>query len=270
MNIPLTDAVIVVISNMVDDTRGETRKPSHYDIGVEIERAGLSNVDPKRQGLTVGKAKRIRSVLNWAIDNDYEKGEKLVKQIIELIRANGGFKTDSPNYVGESVVGNCKDVLKSLGIILGPDGIVTPMLFDTLPMVEQEKALKVYVERAKRGVEDAALLVGTGKDLLEAVCAYVLQEKWGSTPSFMNFPTLLGQAFTALDLATTSSPKLAGETVQKRMERAFYETACSINQLRNKQGTGHGHPFLSTIKPEEGKAAVEAMGVIAEYMLQKL
>ena len=178
--------------------------------------------------MTVGKAKRIRSVLNWAIDNDYEKGEKLVKQIIELVRANGGFKTDSPNYVGESVVGNCKDVLKSLGIILGPDGIVTPMLFDTLPMVEQEKALKVYVERTKRGVEDAALLVGTGKDLLEAVSAYVLQEKWGSTPSFMNFPTLLGQAFTALDLATTSSPKLAGETVQKRMERAFYETACSI------------------------------------------
>lgn len=92
-----------------------------------------------------------------------------------MVRANGGFKTDSPNYVGESVVGNCKDVLKSLGIILGPDGIVTPMLFDTLPMVEQEKALKVYVERAKRGVEDAALLVGTGKDLLEAVSEYVFK-----------------------------------------------------------------------------------------------
>ena len=54
------------------------------------------------------------------------------------------------------------------------------------------------------------------------------------------------------------------------MERAFYEMACSINQLRNKQGTGYGPLFLSTITPEEGKAAVETMGIIDEYMLQKL
>lgn len=270
MNIPLTDAVIVAIANLVDDAKGETRKPSHYDIGVEIERAGLSGADPKNRGMTVGKAKRIRLVLNWAIDNEYEKGEKLVKQIIELVRAVGGFRMDSPNYVGESAVENCKYVLKSLGVILESDGIITPVLFDTLPMIEQQQALSVYVERAKRGVEDAALLVGTSKDLLEAVSVYVLQLKWGSTPSIMNFPTLLGQAFTALDLATTSSLKIPGEAVQRRMERAFYEVACSINQLRNKQGTGHGHPFLSTITPEEGKVAVETMGIIAEYMLQKL
>ena len=160
--------------------------------------------------------------------------------------------------------------MKSLGVILGSDGIIAPVLFDTLPMVEQQQALNVYVERAKRGVEDAALLVGTIKDLLEAVSVYVLQLKWGSTPSIMNFPTLLGQAFTALDLATTSSPKIPGEAVQRRMERAFYEVACSINQLRNKQGTGYGPLFLSTITPEEGKAAVETMGIIDEYMLQKL
>ena len=112
--------------------------------------------------------------------------------------------------------------------------------------------------------------MGTSKDLLEAVSVYVLQLKWGSTPSIMNFPTLLGQAFTVLNLDTTSSPKIPGEAVQRRMERAFYEMACSINQLRNKLGTGYGPLFLSTITPEEGKAAVETMGIIDEYMLQKL
>lgn len=54
------------------------------------------------------------------------------------------------------------------------------------------------------------------------------------------------------------------------MERSFYETGCVINQLRNKQATGHGHPFLSTITPEEGRAAIRAMGTIADYMLAKL
>ncbi len=270
MNIPLTDAVIIAIANMVDDAKSETRKPSHYDLEFEINRAGLKDADPKNKGIAVGKAKRIRIVLNWAMENEYEKGEKLVKYIIELIRAVGGFRTDSSNYIGDNIIENCKAVLKPLGIVLASDGMIVPIVIDNLPMVEQEQALKVYIERAKRGVEDAALLVGTSKDLLEAVSAYVLQVKWGSLPNFMNFPTLLGQAFTALGLATSSTHKIEGEATQKRMERAFYEVACAINQLRNKQGTGHGHPFLSTITPEEGKVAVATMGIIAEYMLQKL
>ena len=37
-------------------------------------------------------------------------------------------------------------------------------------------ALSSYVERARKGGEDAALLTGTAKDLLEATAAYVLTE----------------------------------------------------------------------------------------------
>jgi len=35
------------------------------------------------------------------------------------------------------------------------------------------------VRRAKRGAADAALVTGTGKDLLEAVAAHVLQQRYG-------------------------------------------------------------------------------------------
>ncbi len=270
MNIPLTDAIIIALSNMVDDAKGETRKPSHYDIGYEIERVGLLKADPKQQGMTVGKAKRVRAVLNWSMENNYEAGERLAKRILELVRGVGGFRKESPNYIGIYAVEDIKGVLKTVGVSLGEDGTIVPVIIDNLPIVEQKYALKVYIQRAKRGAEDAALLVGTSKDLLEAVSAYILQVRWGSNPSIMNFPTLLGQAFTALGLATTNDPIVSGEAVQKRMERAFYEVACAVNQLRNKQGTGHGHPFVSTIKHEEGKAAIETMGIIAEYMINKL
>ena len=270
MNIPLTDAIVIAVTEMINDARGETRKPSHYDLSYEIERVGLKEVDPKNEGKAVGKAKRVKTVLDWAMDNNYEAGEKLVKRIIESVRGVGGFRKENPNYIGAHVVENIRGVLKTVGVALGEDGIITPVIIDNLSMVEQQQALKVYIQRAKRGAEDAALLVGTSKDLLEAVAAHILQVKWGSSPSIMGFPTLLGQAFTALGLATTSTPKTQGEQVQKRVERAFYETGCAVNQLRNKQGTGHGHPFLSTIRPEEGKAAIEAMGVIAEYMISKL
>ncbi|HHL1606407.1 TPA: abortive infection family protein [Klebsiella pneumoniae] len=41
-------------------------------------------------------------------------------------------------------------------------------------------------------------------------------------------------------------------------------------QLRNKQGTGHGRPWLPTIKESEAKAAIEMAGVISSYMIDKL
>lgn len=57
---------------------------------------------------------------------------------------------------------------------------------------------------------------------------------------------------------------------KKEWREHFYEVGCAVKQLRNKQGTAHGHSFVSTIKPEEAKAATEAMGIIAEYMMRKL
>lgn len=169
----------------------------------------------------MGKEKRIRAVLNWAIDNNYEAGEKLVKHIFELVRGGGGFRKESPNYIGIHAVENMTEVLKGLSVSLDEDGILVPVIIENLTIVEQQQALKIYIQRAQKGVEDAALLVGTSKDLLEAVSTYILQINWGSSPSVMNFPTLLGQAFTALGLATTNEPKVPSEPIKKRMERAF-------------------------------------------------
>lgn len=105
---------------------------------------------------------------------------------------------------------------------------------------------------------------------MEAVAAYIIQEKWGSYSTQDNFPTLLGQAFTVLGLATTFSKKEPREPAQKRIEIALYELACSINALRNKEGTGHGRPFLPKVSEEEAKLAIESIGIISEFLLAKL
>lgn len=270
MKIPLTDTIIIAVSKLVDDAKTETRQPSHYDIETEIKKSGLINADPNAHGSAVGKAKRIRAVLNWAIENNYNAGEKLIAYLLDLLRGVGGFRCTSPNYIGADAIANAIEAFRTSGIALGFDGVVTPVVIDTLPLVEQEKALKVYIQRAQKGATDSALLVGTGKDLLEAVSAHVIQVKMGTYPTTANFPTLLGQAFTILGLATTSSKLISGEPAQKRLERALYETGCAINKLRNKQGTGHGHPFVSSITTAEGNMAIKAMGTIAEYMMSKL
>jgi hypothetical protein len=54
------------------------------------------------------------------------------------------------------------------------------------------------------------------------------------------------------------------------MERALFDLPCGVNRLRNKQGTGHGRPFLPSVTPQQAKTAIESMGIVAEYLLAVL
>jgi hypothetical protein len=263
---PLTDTIIVAVAQLVDDSQADRRDPSHSELEFHFKRCGLSAGDPNNQGQTVGKTKRVRSTLSWALENDPDAGGELVYSLIALVRGHGGFRDSSPNYVGKHPIENAIAAFDSEGYELSVDGQLGPKLLDNLSGVALTEALKAYVRRAKRGADDAALVTGTGKDLLEAVAAHILQERFGTCSTF-NFPTLLGQVFVALGLTTPQAPAQPGEPPMKRIERAMYETACGINQLRNKQGVGHGHPWLPSVTPAEARMTTEFMGMIAERLL---
>lgn len=267
---PLSDAILAAVAQLVDDAQTDRRDPSHSDLAFHINKSGLQQADPSFQGQTVGKAKRIRAVLNWALDNAPEDGGRLIVSLIGMIRGHGCFRTDSSNYVGKHAVDNCIHAFDGEGYTLGSDGDLRPKVLDALSGTALTDALMAYVRRAKRGVEDAALLIGTSKDLMEAVAAHVVQTKFGTYSTQSNFPTLLGQAFVALNLTTPQTPVQQGEAPQKRIERALYDLACGVNQLRNKHGSGHGRPWLPTVSKEDARSAVEAMGLVSEYLLLRL
>jgi hypothetical protein len=208
---PLTDPILIAVSQLVDDSQSERRDPSHSDLKFAFERHGLLRGDPASQGQSVGKAKRVRSTLSWAIDNAPDAGAQLVGALIAQIRAYGGFRESSPNYVGKHAYQNAAAAFAAEGYELSLDGELRPRLLDNLTGLELPEALDAYVRRAKRGAADAALLTGTGKDLLEAVAAYVLQHRYGAYPATSNFPTLLGQAFVTLGLATPKNPVIPDE-----------------------------------------------------------
>ena len=270
MPAPLSDAVIIAVSRMVDDAQTETREPSHSDIEYQIQRAGLSKGDPRAQGQIVGKAKRVRTTLSWALENNPAAGEALVEGIISHLRGCGGFRPESPNFVGQHVVTDAIATFHAEGFVLTGGGDLQPAVLDNLSGSALSSALQAYVRRAKRGGEDAALLTGTGKDLLEATAAHVLVERYGAYPQTANFQALLGQAFVALGLATPQNTVQAGELPQRKIERAMFELACSVNALRNKTGTGHGRPWLPNVTGTESRAAIQFMGTIAEWMLARL
>ena len=264
---PLTDTIITAVSNLVDDARSGSRDPSHSDIEFQIQRSGLLSGDPRARGQQVGKAKRIRATLSWAIEENPVAGESLVATLISTIRGYGGFRDTSANFVGHDAIKNAIDSFRSEGYELTPDGELRPLVLDNLSGADLTQALEAYVRRAKQGNDDAALLAGTGKDLLEATAAHILSERYGYYSSQSNFPTLLGQVFVCLGLATPQDLPQPGEPAHKRLERALYETACAINSLRNKEGTGHGRPWLPSVTRMGGRASIESIGVIAEWLL---
>jgi len=268
--IPVNDTVIYALARLVDDAQKERRDPSHSDIEFTINRFGLSDGDPNKEGQLVGKAKRVRAVLTWAIENKPDMAERFAAGLIATVKACGGFREGSPNYVGRDEIENLADALKIVGISLGKDGSLAPLTLESLSGKYLTEALELFVKRAKKGIEDAALVVGTSKDLMEAVAAHVLQELWGGYPTTANFPTLLGQAFTALDMTTPANKKIKGEHPRKNLERKMYELACAINRLRNKQGTGHGRPWVPDLTKEEARSAIEFIGIISERMLIEL
>jgi Abortive infection C-terminus len=263
---PLSDAIITAVSRLVDD-RDNRRDPSHSDLTSHIRRAGLATADVTTPA---GKEKRIRAILGWAIENDETAGRAFVGYVVAEIRGCGGFRPESVNYVGADAIENARGAFRSEGFDLSVDGILLPVAFDGLTGRDATDVLRSYARRAVRGADDNPLVVGTSKDLLEATAAHVLNERFGSYPQDANFPTLLGQAFVALNLSTPAHARQPGEPARCRVERSLYDLACSVNALRNREGTGHGRPWLASVSSTEARVAIRTMGMISDLLLDRL
>src|SRR4051812_42311917 len=121
---PLTDSVIAALSRLVDDAQSPTgsRQPSHSEIEDQFRRSALLDVDPNKGGKPIGKAKRVRAVLQLAIENNIEAGEKLVFHLLGLVRGVGGFREGSPNFVGLEPIQDLRDAFRSEGFNLAESG----------------------------------------------------------------------------------------------------------------------------------------------------
>jgi hypothetical protein len=146
-------------------------------------------------------------------------------------RAGGGFRPESVNYVGADAIENARAAFRSEGFDLSFDGILLPVAFDGLTGRDATEALRSYARRAIRGSDDNPLVVGTSKDLLEATAAHVLTEWYGSYPHDANFPTLLGQAFVALNLATPAQSRPSSRWVTRCPRETWDVVVSTILEL---------------------------------------
>ena len=112
--------------------------------------------------------------------------------LIAYLRACGGFRQTSPNFVGEQPIKDAIATFDLEGFTLTENGELHAKVLANLTGAALSEALLQYVKRAQRGAEDAALLAGTAKDLLEATAAHILMERNGSYPTGANFEGLWG------------------------------------------------------------------------------
>lgn len=271
-SLPVTDTIAHALMQLVDDSNnsGAYREPSHADIEFHVNQAGLGEFDPKQQGQLVGKAKRVRAVLYAAMDFNPPAASRFASGLLAKVRACGGFRAESANYVGREAFENAKAAFDVEGFVLTDHGSLEPKLLSSLTGVQLTDALAAYARRAQKGAEDAALVTGTGKDLTEATAAHVLQTLQGGYPSGANFQALLGMAFVALELAVPEMPEQPGEPAVRLMERGLFQSAMGANRVRNKEGAGHGRPWLPALSDEQARAAIEVMGTVSAYLLARL
>lgn len=265
----LNDEIISIVSRFFDAGKG----PSHDELTRMFKRAGLESKDPLEPGVTIGKMKRCREVLSLALDEDPVAGQKLVTMIIGSIKASGGFRSSSENYAGEEAIAIARRAFQNAGFDLDPEGNLRPLLLENLNGKNATEALYSYVRRARLGTEDAALVLGTGKDLLEATARHVLVQKTGSYPTATNFSMTLFQAFDRLNLSCPNLElirHLDNENSVRAVEQALFLLGAAVNRLRNSEGSGHGRPYLSSISAEQARLATQALGIISEFLLSKL
>lgn len=132
-------------------------------------------------------------------------------------------------------------------------------------------ALEEQLDRLRRSTGDPALLLGTAKELLESVAKFVLEEHGYEGLDRMDFGQLWYLARERLGIKPEQvDPNLPGAKQIKRIHGSTWTIAENVNEIRNLQGTGHGHTLPAGISSELAMLVVREACTVAEYLLALL
>lgn len=247
--------------------------PSHDQLTTLFGRHGLLVADPRSADAeNVGKMRRVRAVLSYAVTQAPTQGAALARDLLAALRASGSFRVDSPNYPGGEAVENLRKAFDREGYLLDDDGGVRRKQLETMEGTELTEALEQHVTRALLGDRDAALLVGNSKDLIEATARHVLVQVSGAYQENLYFPGTLYNAFDRLGLPLPPLDQLKefDDDAVRALNQGLFLVACAVNRLRNQKGTGHGRPQATALSPAVARTASRGAGIVSALLLDTL
>lgn len=135
------------------------------------------------------------------------------------------------------------------------------------------EALEQHLNRLRKAAGDPALLLGSSKEVLESVAKIVLVEFGYERVAVrkMKFGQLMHLSRERLGILPQSvDPNVEGHAHIRKLYQSIWSIIDEINELRNLQGTGHGHDLPIGVPDDLARMIVKETCIVAEFMLATL
>ena len=262
---PVSDEIAAALARFFFGGAG----PSHHALTGVAAGAGYGEDDPYVPATqTPNKQIRVHSML-MAAKRRPQRARDLVDGLLVQLRVYGCFDQAREAYDGE-VVRVAQVAFRRAGWMLSDDGMLRPTGAIDLS-TGGRAALDEQVERLRRSADDPGQLLGSAKDLLEAVAKFVLVEVGFPAPANADFNHLWHLARDRLGLLPAQvDTSLAGSTNIKTILQSSWNIADEVNKLRGLQGTGHGRTLPTGVSAEMALMVVREACNVAELALSTL
>ncbi len=262
---PVSDEIATALARFFFNGAG----PSHTKIGNVAAGAGYGDDDrysPTTQ--SPNKEVRVLTVLRAARRRP-GRARELVEALLVQLRVHGCFDPDRNTYEGETV-GIAQRAFLRAGWTLSDDGVLSPVGAIDLT-TGGRKALDEQTARLRRATDDPGQLLGSAKDLLEAVAKYVLEEMSMPASAKADFDHLWYLARDRLEILPEQvDVTLPGANNIKAILQSSWKIAEQVNKLRGLQGTGHGRTLPTGVSAEMALLVVREACSVAEFTLTRL
>lgn len=121
--------------------------------------------------------------------------------------------------------------------------------------------------RAK-AADDHALVVGSAKELCEAIGKVVIAARGGLASAAADLPEVVGTAHRLLDFQPGEG--LATEPEARRVAQGLKSMMLGLGEMRNRHGTGHGRAVPSGVTSEHAELAFGAANLWSGWALRRL
>lgn len=264
MGEPINDAVIGAFAAFFYGGKG----PTHSDIGRVFVACGCGDADPFDEiTRTPNKQERILKV-GKAACRRAGAGRRFTEGMLEQLRLAHVFsETANTDCDLLKNVETLRSELNAIGWDISEDGRLESqgeIDFET----GGRPALNEQIDRLRRNSEDPSALIGTSKDLVEAVCKYVLEEVGRLPQGKITFDALLALTFEALEIRASVIPKdSSGSESLRNIYGSVEKILREVGKLRNAQGTGHGRTRVAEIPVESARFVVGEVVLVCRLIL---
>jgi hypothetical protein len=184
------------------------------------------------------KEVRVRTVVTAARRRP-ARARDLVEALLVQLRVQGCFSSD-PESIYRDNVRTAQRAFRRAGWALSDEGVLSPIGAIDLETGGRQ-ALDEQLARLRGATEDPGQLLGTAKDLLEAVAKFILEEMSMPAPANADFNHIWYLARDRVGLLPEQvDSTLPGANNIKAILQCSWKIAEQVNYLRGLQGTDHG------------------------------